>query len=121
MIAKSYLTEMPYDIQTHKLLDSWVGRGRQVPLKIVDGSGLQTIGMLRPIRWWRRSIHRPGRSPEERMVLCCAVKHLTMPGSRLGDFCGSDHCLSLEVVKGEVVSVAVIEDLSVPVSDGQKS
>lgn len=109
MLSKTYISEIDYSVEMHKIFDAWVWKGTQVPVCAVvdEKDGLECLGHLRPIRWWRRSIHRAGEIPVEKIVLCFAVKHLNQPSAKVGDYCGVESKMQVEIVNGVVSSVVV--------------
>jgi hypothetical protein len=107
VISKTYNASIPYDIRLDRIIAEWTGKGTAVPVW-ADVDGLkETIGRLRPVKFWRHSVYREGQQPDEQIILCFAVKHLDNPGARVGDFTGNGYRACLRLENNTVASVYI--------------
>lgn len=105
MITKCYLTEFAYSSEISFALDAFIHDRAKVPV-VFNGF---VIGHASGVRWWRRSSFRENEIPEERAVLCFVVKHGLSPQKRVGDFCGSNHSITLNFSAGKIATAFVTE------------
>lgn len=113
MITKGYTADYPYTAEIGVMLEKWVwGKDKKaVPVYYVgDGADFERvhIGEMRPIRWWRQTVTRAQGPSAEYAMIHFSVQHVVRPEKRMGDFCGANHHLALEVEDGVIVEAAVM-------------
>lgn len=112
MITKGYTADYPYSPEIALVFEEWVWRAKYAVPIFYSGDGADfvrlKIGEIRPIRWWRQTVTRQGSKNVEYAMINFTVQHVQSPEKRMGDFCGSNHHLALDVERQQIVSASVI-------------
>lgn len=108
-MSKCFITDVSHTPEIGHALDAWIWSGISIPLHLDGEFDHQLIGHAQALRWWRRSIRNSIGTVTEKCELCFMVKHALNPVKRVGDFSGTTHGISLEVVGDRVLCAAIVK------------